>query len=293
MSVRHPLTLILLSSVTLLAAGCGQPAQQWPGAGAQPIPVDNDPPMTLSDNRPMAMTPENQTVVVQDPALVRRMERLENHVDSLDANVSGIESDVAGLQTDMTKAKPQLAKVDTMERHFRQLSLELDRINNTYGVEASAPKTAPAKVEKAQLAPKPKAVEAKPLPPVSEAKANPKPVTVKKSSAPLQVQQVRVGEQTNGKTRIVLDTSAAAKISYDIDNGEKILLIEVPNAGWAAKQTQTLKAGGLVSSYKAESDANGSRLIVQLKGPAQVVSTSRLDPSDGAGYRVFLDLAKK
>lgn len=288
---RRPLALILLSSVTLLAAGCGQGNQQWPGAGAQPVLVDNDPPMTLSDSRPMSMTPERETVMVPDPALVRRMERLENHVDSLDANVSGIESDVAGLQTDMTKAKPQLAKVDSMERHFRQLSLELDRINNTYGVDAVPSKPAPAKVEKAPLAPKPKPVEAKPLPPVSEPKA--KPVAAKKSSVPLQVQQVRVGEQANGKTRIVLDTSAAAKINYDIDNGEKILLIEVPDASWAAKQSQTLKAGGLVSSYKAESDGNGSRLIVQLKGPAQVVSTSRLDPSDGAGYRVFLDLAKK
>ncbi len=293
MSVRrHPLALILLSSATLLVAGCGQASQQWPGAGAQPIPVDNDPPMTLSDDRPMSVTSEHETVMVPDPALVRRMERLENHVDTLDANVSGIESDVAGLQTDMTKAKPQLAKVDSMERHFRQLSLELDRINNTYGVEATAPKPTPAKVEKAQVAPKPKAVEAKPLPPVSEA-PKAKPVVAKKPSAPLQVQQVRVGEQANGKTRIVLDTSAAAKINYDIDNGEKILLIEVPDASWAARQTQTLKAGGLVSSYKAESDGNGSRLIVQLKGPAQVVSTSRLDPSDGAGYRVFLDLAKK
>lgn len=283
--------LVLLSSVALLASGCGQSAQEWPGAGQGGTGVATESPMAMSDEQPMSMTPVQETVVVTDPALVQRMNRLENQVGSLDANVSGLESDVAGLQTDMTRAKPQLAKIDSMERHFRQLSLELDRIDNTYGVApmpaAKPVLSAPKPAEK--IAPKSKPVEAKPLPPVSEKKATP----AKAAKGPLKVQQVRVGEQAGGKTRIVLDTTAPAKISYDIDNGEKILLIEVPDASWGAQQAQTLRNAGLVSSYKAESDASGSRLIVQLKGPAQIVGTSRLDPSKDAGHRVFLDLAKK
>ena len=290
MPVRSPsLALILLSSVTLLAA-CGQPAQEWPGAGQGGAGVANDTPMVMSAEQHMTMTQEPETVVVTDPALMQRMNRLESQMGGLDANVSGLESDVAGLQADMTQAKPRLEKIDSMERHFRQLSLELDRINNTYGVAPTAPAPKPAsKAEKA--APKPKPVQAKPLPPVAEKKAATAPA--KAASGPLKVQQVRVGEQAGGKTRIVLDTTAAAKINYDIDNGEKILLIEVPDAAWAAQQAQTLKNGGLVSSYKAESDGAGSRLIVQLKGPAQVTGTSRLNPEKGAGHRVFLDLAKK
>lgn len=289
MPVRTPsLALILLSSVTLLASACGQPAQQWPGAG-QGV-VANDTPMQMSTEQPMLMNTASETVVVTDPALIQRMNRLENQVGGIDANVSGLESDVAGLQADMTQARPRLEKIESMEKHFRQLSLELDRINNTYGV---APTAAPPKsVPKAEkVAPKPKPVQAKPLPPVAEKKTAPAPA--KAASGQLKVQQVRVGEQAGGKTRIVLDTTSAAKINYDIDNGEKILLIEVPDAAWAAHQAQTLKNGGLVSSYKAESDGAGSRLIVQLKGPAKVTGTSRLAPENGAGHRVFLDLAKE
>jgi hypothetical protein len=285
--------LLLLSSVTLLASGCGQPAQQWPGTGQGGAPIANDAPMAMSAEQPASYARSPETVMGADPALVQRINRLETHVGSLDANMSGLESDVADLQTDMTRAKPQLAKIDSMERHFRQLSLELDRIDTTYGVAPTkAAKPVPLVPQKEQrAAPKPQPVEAKPLPPVSEKKAAPAPA--KAASGPLKVQQVRVGEQAGGKTRIVLDTTSPAKISYDIDNGEKILLVEVPNAAWAAQQSQTLKNGGLVSSYKAQSDASGSRLIVQLKGPAQVVSTSRLDPTKDAGHRVFLDLAKK
>ncbi len=230
------------------------------------------------------------TTPLSDAALAERVGRLEQ-------NMGGIESDVANLQAEVTEARPRLAKVETMERHFRQLSLELDRINQTYDVAASAhePVVAP------QVKPVPKAIP-KPVPaPVVKAapkaepvKAAPKPKAEPAAKAgALKVNQVRIGEQPSGKTRIVLDSNQPAKINYDIDNGEKILVIEVPGAAWDAQQSATLKNSPLVSSYKAESDAAGSRVILQLKADAQVLGTSRLGPAKGAGHRVFLDLGKK
>jgi hypothetical protein len=151
-------------------------------------------------------------------------------------------------------------------------------------------------VEKTETKPAPKAEPVKAAPLKSEpAKVAPKPkaAPAAATSGPLKVNQVRIGEQPNGKTRIVLDSTQPAKINYDIDNGEKILVIEVPGAAWAASQSATLKNSPLVSSYKAESDAAGSRVIIQLKADAQVLGTSRLAPANGAGHRVFLDLGKK
>lgn len=260
--------ILLLSSVSLLS-GC---------APAQPKPVvQADPP---ADAMPMTMSAPIEPVEVQpmdsDP-VNERLARLEQ-------SVGGLETDMAELQADMTDAKPRLAKLDTMEKHFRQLSLELDRINSTYDI---PPAMAPVPV-KPVPAPAPKPVAAKPAVKASAPAAAPKKV-----SGPLKVEKVRVGEQGNGKTRIVLDTTGPAKITHDIDNTEKILVIELPGAAWAASTAQTLKSSPLVSSYKAESDASGSRLIAQLKAAVQVTSTSSLKPEGGSGYRVFLDLAKK
>lgn len=190
--------------------------------------------------------------------------------------------------------RPRVAKIDAIERHFRDLSLELDRINKTYNMQDAAPADAPASVTKVTAEPLRQAPV--PVKPAAAAKPAKKTETVKKAvpvSGPLKVNKVRIGEQGAGKTRIVLDTSAPAKVSYDIDNGEKILVVELPGASWQAQAAQTLKNSALISSYEAESHDGGSRLIVQLKDAAQVLSMSRLDPAEGAGYRVFLDLAKK
>lgn len=274
-SVRSSFSLtLMLSTAALALAGC---------AGDQPA------------TPPQAAVPVTAVEAhgVTDAALAERVGRLEQ-------NMGGIESDVANLQEEVTAARPKLAKVETMERHFRQLSLELDRINQTYDVAATPepvarpqpaaiPEAKPAEKTETKPAPKAEPVKAEP------AKAAPKPkaAPAAATSGPLKVNQVRIGEQPNGKTRIVLDSTQPAKINYDIDNGEKILVIEVPGAAWAASQSATLKNSPLVSSYKAESDAAGSRVIIQLKADAQVLGTSRLAPANGAGHRVFLDLGKK
>ena len=304
----RPFTAVLLTSVALLAAGCTQQTN-FPGAGQAMVSQNPalDPPMQMTpdDQASVSSLPAStassavvheRMVSVPDPQLAERLSRLERNVGGIQSNVSGLESDVAGLQEDVTFIRPRVEKVEAMEKHFRQLSLELDRINKTYDMGAPVARTKPVTPE-VVAAPAPKAVEAKPLPAAVPAKASaPAKKSEPKKAAiaePLKVRQVRIGEQAGGKTRIVLDTTSPAKISYDIDNGEKILVVELPGASWAAQKSQTLKNSALVSSYSAEGHDGGSRLIIQLKDAAQVVATSRLDPAEGAGYRVFLDLAKK
>ncbi len=261
----------MLSSAALALSGC---------AADKPV-------VTTTQVAPSAVPVEPvQAVATTDAALAERVGRLER-------NMGGVESDVANLQEEVTAARPRLAKVETMERHFRQLSLELDRINQTYDV-AATPVAKPPEAVIPQVKPAPKPAPAPVVKKAEPVKAAPKPKAEPAVKAgTLKVNQVRIGEQPGGKTRIVLDSSQPAKINYDIDNGEKILVIEVPGAGWSAQQSATLKNSPLVSSYTAESDSTGSRIIVQLKADAQVLGTSRLGPANGAGHRVFLDLGKK
>lgn len=210
-----------------------------------------------------------QVSPLADQGIMQRLSRLEQ-------NVGGIEGDVAGLQAEMTAARPKIDKIDTLESKFQQLSLKLEPISKV----APSAKPVAAKKPAAKMATAKTTVIPKATPPVSLA------------GKAVKVNGLRIGEQPGGKTRIVLDTSGPAKLKYDVDNVEKILVVEVP-ATWAAATAKTLSNSPLVASYAAENDENGSRLIVQLKAPVTVLTSAQVDPDKTGGHRSYLDLQKK
>lgn len=245
----------------------------------------------------------------------------ESGISPLEERILALEKNMIGVQSEVANSRPILRKVDAMERNFKALSLELDRIDRDYAIsplteskekpeqkaenslktDIPVSSTLPAKksVEPAQpnheaaikrtYVPKP---VFRPLPKKAES-APSAPVTTKPDSHKLTVRNMRVGEKNGGVTRIVLDTNSPARLNYDLDNNEKILVIEVPDAGWAAQKSASLTQSPLVASYKAESDKTGSRLVLQLKKEATVLSTARLAAGKGSGDRVYLDIAPK
>lgn len=245
----------------------------------------------------------------------------ESGISPLEERILALEKNMIGVQSEVANSRPILRKVDAMERNFKALSLELDRIDRDYAIsplteskekpeqkaenslktDIPVSSTLPAKksVEPAQpnheaaikrtYVPKP---VFRPLPKKAES-APSAPVTTKPDSHKLTVRNMRVGEKSGGVTRIVLDTNSPARLNYDLDNNEKILVIEVPDAGWAAQKSASLTQSPLVASYKAESDKTGSRLVLQLKKEATVLSTARLAAGKGSGDRVYLDIAPK
>lgn len=255
--------LPLLAATTALCA-CQQPTT-WPGGAPQD-----------ASGAPMTTAPVEavEAVPMADQSFIERLNHLEQ-------NVGGLEADVAGLQTQMTAAQPKLDKVDKLEGSFKQLSLQLDRIDKSYPKAAAAPKTIKPAPAKNAVTPK---LAPKALPPVATAP--------KAAGAKPKIEGVRIGEQAGGKTRIVLDATAPAKIKYDIDNTEKILVIEIPGASWSAATARTLSNSPLVTSYTAETDAAGSRLIVQLKQAAKVTVSGQVDPDRTGGNRSYLDLQR-
>ena len=93
----------------------------------------------------------------------------------------------------------------------------------------------------------------------------------------INVQGLRIGEHTN-MTRLVIDVSGAVKYSYDLDNAENLLVIELPGADWTGAASETLKKSPLVQSWTVQAMENGqgSRLILNLHKSVKVTKDSAL-----------------
>lgn len=250
---------VAVSVMVLALAGC----QAVPSSSGQPVPLSPVEKQDLS-----APTPPSPS---SPASLEKRVEALEGQ---------------------MKAAQPTLKKVDAMETHFKALSLELGRIATTYDMTAAAAPVAPASVK---------------APESHETKAQPhKNTDVTKKEAPvakrsagtshaetgsLAVTSVRIGEKPKNVTRIVLDTTKAAEIHYDVDNGEGLLVIDVPKAQWKTTDSFPTQKSAMVKSFHATSDDAGSHLVVNLKQAAKVISTARLTPDKSSGNRVYIDIA--
>lgn len=103
---------------------------------------------------------------------------------------------------------------------------------------------------------------------------------------------LRLGEHDD-KTRLVIDLSGSVTYRHDLDNGEKILVIELDKANWAGPVSQTLSSP-LLQSYSTQPMENGggTRVIISLKQATEVTSESLLGPEGASGWRLLLDLKK-
>lgn len=122
-------------------------------------------------------------------------------------------------------------------------------------------------------------------PPVNKA---PAPAAIA-SSGP-SVVSVRMGSYPD-KTRLVLDLSAASKYSYDVDNNERLLIIDLPGAAWTAEMQKSFAGNPLVKGYSAQSANGGTTVAVELARPAKVTNTAQLAPNATySAHRIFLDI---
>ncbi len=202
-----------------------------------------------------------------------------------DVSDSSLESRVTTLENQMKIAQPTLRKVEAMETHFKALSFELDKIAEAYKIDEPVAKPVTTTPErKTVLATEPKKEVLKPV----------EKTEVKKeatSATGFSVTSVRIGEQGKEITRIVLDTTKAAEINYDLDNVEGLLVIEIPKAEWATTKSQIFQKSPMVKSFQALADEKGSRFVADLKQKVKVVATARLTPSGTSGHRVYIDIA--
>ncbi len=105
------------------------------------------------------------------------------------------------------------------------------------------------------------------------------------------VQALRLGEHP-GKVRIVLDVRGKTSFNADLDNAEKILVIELPQAAWNAAAQQSFSGNPVLASYKTESMGDaGTRLIIVLKAATSIAYKSAMNNPDGSS-KIIIDLTR-
>ncbi len=102
---------------------------------------------------------------------------------------------------------------------------------------------------------------------------------------------MRVGDHAN-KVRLVFDASKAISYSADIDNGEKIMVVDLPNSVWQGPTQERFGAGSPIKSYKVEKSGSGSIMVLQLRRSSSIVKKMVLDSLSGSGKRIVIDLSK-
>lgn len=112
--------------------------------------------------------------------------------------------------------------------------------------------------------------------------------TVSTSSGAANVKKLRIGEHTD-KTRIVFDLNRMTSYRYDLDNNEKLLIVEFPDAAWSARTQWSSSKAPLLASYSVQpmDNGTGSRIIIQLKKTAGVVYEDTLKGPP----RIVIDVA--
>lgn len=251
-------------------------------------------------------------------------EDLKNPDDRLDR----LEATVLAMQTDLQTLAPSMQRMAVVEKDLAAAVQELRDIlneqNNTaLTAAAAAPTPAPAPAPRRVVPP---ATQAKPAPvnktetpavekqavvktqadgvagailpdtggistPVAATPAAPENNIAATPSAPA-IRALRLGEHSN-KTRLVFDVTAKPVYRTDLDNNEKLLIVEIDNAAWAGKIPSALSSP-MVQSYSTQALENnaGTRIIMVLKKSAKIGYQEVLNPETANGpYRLVLDLS--
>lgn len=228
-------------------------------------------------------------------------ERLKND----DERFNRVENAVLDLRKEFEAFKPSIVRLSAVESDIQNLVRELEVLLEETPPESTyTPPTpianAPAQLNVQQLEPQPKnpvEITHQKAPEKTQAKPASQPIKKKPQKKFLQYQQTvadnfRAGEHT-GKVRIVIDTNRKAAISTDLDNDEKLMVIEMPTTRWVGRQSSTLPFSKLIDSYTVEpiNNGSGSLLIIDLKRHTSIIAEKHLKPTqDTAHHRVYFDL---
>lgn len=126
-------------------------------------------------------------------------------------------------------------------------------------------------------------------PVIDEKKAPVKAATISKEGG---VADVRIGTHPDS-TRIVLDINGGkTAFTTNLDAGENVLTVELPQTPWNAAKSQMLKGNAMIASYSAQSSGAGSVVAFSLKGAAKIAGTKVYKAEGGKPARLVIDLAR-
>lgn len=230
----------------------------------------------MAGTQPVSMPKPKHPPMKEMPVQQHGMKQM-NATAPLDVRVAHLEREVTLMRQDMDRLLPALQRLIAGQEDVAMIVSDLNRRDAGMPVPASIAHKAPV-TKRSSL----KRIKPTPVIGTSGVPAN----TYK---GPARLADIRTGEHP-GKTRLVLDVGSETPFRYDLDNNERLLVIELGNAPLSKAMTSSLRKSQFVSAYKAEATEQGSRVIVQLKKPAKILHAETLKPTGGRGARIMFDI---
>ncbi len=294
-STAFSVLMVSMSVLTLAACGASSDSSYAQKSEAPMPPItemdaamEQPMPQPVGLNASDTLTPVAASPMAANPAAPM----------SADDRIAKLEQSVQMLQSDYQRIMPAFASLNTTNERIQVLLDEMESQGKapasisdapaTVTAPAPAMKIAASEEEQSMVEPALAAPVAAPAPAQNQM---PAPA---EASAQIDngVTAVRIGEHAN-KTRIVLDLSGKAKpaFTYDLDNAEKLMLVELPSASWSGKEAGKPNSP-LVAGWTAQKTASGgSAVAIQLKKDARVLSTEFLKAEGKDPARLVMDIA--
>ncbi|MFP4098962.1 MAG: hypothetical protein ACLFP8_00805 [Alphaproteobacteria bacterium] len=231
-----------------------------------------------------------------------------------DERFDRVENAVVDIKKEFEAYKPAIVRLAAVESDIQNLIKELEvllqetptpqpplDLAGGAGTEESTPPDEEANLDIGQLDPQPappRDIE-KPAPPPPA----PSPIqpTQRPPPAPPKVDygdktvasNFRVGEHET-MVRIAFDTNKDTEFSVELDNDERLIIVELPQATWDSPTEKLFPGTALLDRMSVEpiNGGNGSMVIISLKKDTKILQQKHLKPDDSAQYhRVYFDLA--
>lgn len=318
------LLLSMASALTLAACGSsgGDAGGQKTAAPMPPI-TEMDSAMAQPAPKPLPLSESDTLTPVMPVAAAPASSAPAGTIgdSSIEGRIARLEQAVGALRSDYDRIMPAFASLNTTNERIQILldQMEADGRIPAGTAARSAPRTfapamaqAPAAQQAAPVVSAPSA--AAKTPPSEEDMAADETATPQKAAsvapaaapetpiaeaapAPSDaltntVTSVRIGEH-GSKTRLVFDLTSKTKpdFKYDLDNGEKLLLVEMPSSAWGGKASGTPNSP-LIAGWNAQKGASGgSAVAIQLKKDARILSTEFLKAEGKDPARLVMDIA--
>ena len=215
--------------------------------------------------------------------------------------LAAVESDIQNLIKELevlSQETPNHQQPLDLMRPSEQAQLQVEQLDPQ-----PPPPPEPQKVaQRSEVPPPPKVVPKATAPPKAVVKQEEKPpekpvVASKPPDKPPKYDGVvalnlRVGEHAD-KLRIVLDTNKRTSFRIDLDNDEKLIIIELPDARWLDAKSKGFSHSALLESYSIEplNGGKGTMIIMSLKKATQIMQEKRLSPDkSNYNHRIYFDL---
>ncbi len=227
-----------------------------------------------------------------------------------DKRFDRVEDAVVDLRKEFDVYKPAIVRLAAVEADIQNLIKELEVVLQetpsqqppldlsgdtepalNVGQLDPKPQPPPKVTDPPKASPPEKPAEKKPPTTTIAAKETPPPAPKAKTFNGPAALNFRVGEHAD-KVRVAFDANEKITFNIDIDNDEKLLIVEIPNARWEGKPSRKFTNSKLLESMSVESIGDeGTMLIITLKSAAQILQKKILSPDQSSGYyRVYFDL---